>query len=127
VKQLVFALAFIVATIGCANRAATAPIPGAANQFDSNTYLALATAKGGIDQAKVELANGAFSATISPKVKEAINYAVQSYNIADVTYQAYHTAALSGQATPAQQSAVQNSMNNLNTAVTNISSAKAGQ
>lgn len=125
-KQLL-ALAFIVATIGCGNRAAQAPIPGAANQFDSDTYLTLVTAKGAIDQAKQELANGAFSTTIAPHVKDSINKSIQVYNVADVTYQAYHVAALNGKATVAQQSAVSNSMNDLNSAVTSITAAKAGQ
>lgn len=120
-------LGLTLSLVGCLKNSARAPIPGAANQFDSDTYLTLSTAKGAIDQAKQELANGAFSATIAPHVKDAINKAVKVYNVADVTYQAYHTAALSGKATFTQQDAVSNSLNDLNSAVSTITSAKVGQ
>lgn len=105
---------------------ATAPIPGAANQFDSDTYLTLVTAKGVIDQTKLDLGNNAFPAAWVPNVKKAVNGAVTAYNVADLTYQEYHTSALAGKATPTQQLAVNSAMNNLNQAVSSVAAAKAG-
>lgn len=104
----------------------TAPIPGSANQFDSDTYLTLVTAKGVIDQTKLDLGNNAFPAAWVPNVKKAVNAAVSAYNVADLTYQEYHTSALAGTATPAQQSAVSSAVNNLNQAVNSVTAAKAG-
>lgn len=124
-KTLPILLVLLIA-VGCA-KTVRAPIPGAANQFDSDTYTSLVTAKGVIDQAKAELSAGSFSAGVAAKVKEAVNYAVAAYNTANVTYVAYHNAALAGQATSAQQQAVSSSMSNLNTAVSNVTTAKAAQ
>lgn len=127
-KTLALSLALSLALLtGCHKNVVQAPIPGAVNQFDSDTYVSLATAKGAIDQAKVEYANNAFPASVAPKIKEAINYAVATYNIADTTYQAYHVAAVAGSATPAQQQAVSNAVSNMNGAVTGITSAKGGK
>jgi hypothetical protein len=121
-------LAFSILFAGGCNHNVVAPIPGSVNQFDSDTYLTLSTAKGAIDKAKTELANGAFSnATVADDVKKAINAAVTAYNTADVTYQSYHTAAVSGSATPAQQAEVSRTLSNLNTTVVNITTAKGGK
>lgn len=105
---------------------ASAPIPGAANTFDSDTYLALVTAKGVIDQTKLDLGNNAFPVGWVVNVKKAVNDAVAAYNVADLTYQQYHTSAIAGQATPAQQAAVSSAVTNLNTAVNSVTAAKAG-
>jgi uncharacterized membrane protein len=119
---IVVGLALVIA--GCSHNV-VAPVPGSANQFDSDTYLTLVTAKAAIDSAKQELANGAFtSATVAANVRTAINAAVTAYNASDITYQAYHTAALAGNVTPAQQAAVSSSLSTLNTTVGNITTAK---
>lgn len=103
-----------------------APIPGAANQFDSDTYLTLVTAKGVIDQTKLDLGNNAFPVAWVPNVKKAVNGAVTAYNVADLTYQQYHTSALAGTETSAQQAAVSSAVSNLNQAVVSVTAAKAG-
>jgi len=123
--RITLALALCLAFAGCGLKA-QAPIPGAVNQFDSDTYLTLSTAKGAIDQAKAELTANAFSGTVATNVKTAINVAVSTYNTADITYQAYHQAALAGTATATQQTAVTAALANLNTAVTSITTAKVG-
>lgn len=127
-KKLTLALILCVMglTAACANRPASAPIPGAVNSFDSDTYLTLVTAKGIIDQVKVDLANNAFPAAWVANIKKAVNGAITAYNVADLSYQSYHAAALAGQATPAQQAAVGSAVTNLNSAVSSITAAKAG-
>jgi hypothetical protein len=124
---LSIALALSLAFGSACNHNVQAPIPGAVNQFDSDTYLSLVAAKASIDQTKAELASGAFSPAVAATVKEAVNYAVASYNVADITYQAYHTAALAGNATPAQQAEVNRAVSNLNITVANITPAKGGK
>jgi len=123
-KLVLLILGVMLASTGCIHKAP--PIQGSVSQFDSDTYLAISTAKGTIDQAKVELASNAFPTNVAANVKIAINAAVAAYNTADVTYQAYHTAALQGSATPVQQAAVQSAVNNLNTSVSNLTSVKTG-
>jgi hypothetical protein len=61
-----------------------------------------------------------------PNIKKAVNGAITAYNVADLSYQSYHAAALAGQATPAQQAAVGSAVTNLNSAVSSITAAKAG-
>lgn len=124
--SLVLGTALLV-TPGCALFKAHAPIPGAVNSFDSDTYLTLVTAKGVIDQTKLDLANNAFPASFVEYVKKAVNDAVLSYNTADLTYQAYHTAAVAGAVTSTQQAAVTQAVNDLNSKVNAVTAARAGK
>jgi hypothetical protein len=119
-------VACCLATTACTTNV-RAPIPGAVNQFDSDTYLSLVTAKGVIDQTKADLAAGSFPVNITPIVKQSVNDAVQAYNVADTAYQAYHAEALAGSATVAQQNAVSQKVSDLNTAVSKVTAAKAGK
>lgn len=116
---LTFTLAF--GLVGC-TRAVQAPIPGAANQFDSDTYLSLVTAKSVIDKTKDDLASNAFPASIAGNVKTSVNIAVQTYNAADQAWQLYHASP-----TTVQQDIVNAAMIGLETALTNLSNAKAGK
>ena len=125
-KKIVLFLALSLVSFAPGCFKASAPIPGSANAFDSNTYLSLVTAKGVIDQAKADLAASAFPPAIAAKVKTAVNDAVNAYNIADLTYQQYHTAAIANAATVAQQVATTSAVNNLQTEVANVTAAKAG-
>jgi hypothetical protein len=102
------------------------PVPGAVNQFDSDTYVSLLTSKAVIDTTKAELAANAFPANVAGPVKTAVNGAVTAYNVADTAYQAYHSTALAGTSTPAQQADVSAKVSNLNTAVGQVTAAKAG-
>lgn len=115
-----------VTVIGGCAKTVTVPIPGSANTFDSSSYLTLVTTDNVIQTAKADLAAGKFPASISGNVKTALNDLIQSYNVANIAYQAYHTAAMANQATPAQATAVTNSLNNVQTATTTLIAAKAG-
>ena len=46
---------------------------------------------------------------------------------ADTAYQSYHSAAVAGTATPAQQAAVSNALNQVNTATNVLTLSKAGK
>src|SRR5271156_6431527 len=110
---------------GCAAR----PIhPGAANSFDSNAYDALLVTDSVIQSTKADLTNNVFSATVSASVKTALNNLITAYDVADVAYVAYHSAALSAAgATAAQQTAVTTSLNSVSTSTTALVTAKAGK
>src|SRR5271157_2963660 len=80
--------------------------PGSPNAFDSATYDTLVTTHSVIESTKTDLAANAFPASISANVKTALNALIQAYDVADTAYQAYHSSALAGTATTAQQAAV---------------------
>lgn len=115
--KLAAALLCVTFLVGC--HAVQAPIPGSANQFDSDTYLSLVTTDSLIQSTKADLANNSFSATIVPSVKKALNDLIAAYDTANTAYVAYHTAAIAGTATTTQQSTVAVDM----TAVSNSTSA----
>lgn len=121
-KLTVAILALLLA--GCA---AAKIHPGSPNLFDSTTYDSLIVTHSVIESTKTDLANSAFPASTVPNIKKALNDLVTAYNAADTTYQAYHTSALAGTATAAQQSAVQNALNNVNTATSALTAAKAAK
>lgn len=75
----------------------TTPIPGAVNQFDSDTYQTLATAHAFVESIKLN------SKTLSANEKAIVNQLIVDLNAADALYSAYHTAG----APTSQQSAVQ--------------------
>src|ERR1700676_2926447 len=84
-------------TVGCAMN--PKPVTGSANQFDSDTYLALATADSVIQTTKADLTNGTFPVNIAGNVKTALNNLIKSYDVADKVYLAYHAAAIAGTVT----------------------------
>ena len=102
------------------------PVVGAANQFDSDSYLTLVTADSVIQQTKAALAANSFPASIVGNVKTALNGLITAYDVADTTYIAYHTAALAGTATPQQQAAVTSSLTSVQAATTTLVTAKGG-
>ena len=75
---------------------------------------------------KADLAANKFPPAIAAKVKAALNVLIESYNVADTAYLAYHGAALAGTATPADQTALQDKLNTVSNATTALSSAKGG-
>jgi hypothetical protein len=79
--------------------AKTAVHPGSANTFDSTTYDALVTIQGAIEQAKIG---------VTDANKPLLNKIIAGYNAAESAYTTYHQAALAGNATAAQQTALQN-------------------
>jgi hypothetical protein len=124
--QLALILCVLLGTVGCGTQAAKAPIPGSVNQFDSDTYLALVTAYNVIEGTKSALANNQFPVSIAGNVKTALNDLVKAYNAADASYQFYHSAALAGTATPAQQTTVSGNMAQVQFSTTNLTTVKGG-
>jgi hypothetical protein len=112
-----------MAMLGCA---AHKPIVGSANQFDSDTYLTLATTDSVIQATKTALANNQFSPSLTPNVKTALNNLITAYDGADAVFQTYHAAALAGTSTAAQQAAVNSAMGQVQASTTLLISAKAG-
>lgn len=106
---------------GCAAR----PIhPGAANPFDSTSYDTLIVTHSVIESTKADLAANKFSATLAPKVKDALNYLIQAYDVADTAYLSYHAAAIAGTATAADQAALQAKISNVSSATVALTAAK---
>ena len=120
-------LSVILLIGGCSVLKGTnASVSGAANSFDSTSYLTLVTTDSVIQTTKTDFANNAFPANIAGNVKTALNDLIQSYNVANVTYQAYHTAALANTATAAQQTAVSSALATVQTKTAALTTAKAG-
>lgn len=120
----IFVLTIVLTLSGCAAR----PLhPGAVNQFDSQSYDILLVTDSVIQSVKTDLNNGVFSATVAPKVKDAVNYLITAYNIADTAYRTYHAAAIAGTVTPSQQSAVSASLVDVANATQSLINAKAGK
>ncbi len=121
VSTLALAVLFLA---GCA---AHAIHPGAANKFDSDSYDAVLVTHNLIETTKTDLTNNAFPASIAGNVKDAVNKLIAGYNVADTAYKTYHAAALAGNATAAQQTALQNALTDLNSQTAALTSAKAGK
>lgn len=116
----------LIITLLLAGCAAHAVHPGSANKFDSDSYDAVLVAHNVIETTKTDLAGNQFPASIAGNVKDALNKLIQGYNIADTAYKTYHAAALAGQATPAQQSALQAALSDLNNQTAALAAAKGG-
>lgn len=113
----------LVMLVGCA-KLVHAPVPGSANTFDSDSYIALVGTYTLITQTQAALAAGQFPASIAGNVKTALNDVITYYDKADLAYIAYHTSALAGTATPAQQASVQAGISATQLAVSNLVTAK---
>jgi|HubBroStandDraft_1064217.scaffolds.fasta_scaffold03153_12 hypothetical protein len=122
-RKFIPALALVLLLMGCAKNTST-PIPGAANTFDSQSYLSLVTADSVIETTKADLAAGKFPASIAGNVKTALNALIQSYDVANPVYVAYHNAALAGTATTAQQTAVTTALSDVTAKTSALTSAK---
>ena len=110
-------LAACLCLVGCATATAPTPptaplIPGAANQFDQDTYRALATAHAFAVQAQQNAVQNPVSAT----QKTILNQFITDLNAADVLYSAYHAGA-------ATQASMQASLNQVKTDQANFSTA----
>lgn len=122
-KRANFLAVFLAVTLlaGCGARAIH---PGAANKFDSSAYDALLVTDSVIQSTKTDLANNVFPANVAASVKTALNGLIDAYNVTNVSYRAYHSAALAGNATPAQQQSVQSGLDSMAAATTNLTNAK---
>jgi hypothetical protein len=102
--------------------------PGAANSFDSSAYDSLLVAHSIIESTKVDLATSAtFPTNIAVNVRTALAYLIESYDIAQKAYVAYHAAAILGTATPEQATAVQNGLTDVGLKTQALTAAKNGQ
>ena len=131
-KQAILILALCLGLVACSQN--PKPVTGSANQFDSDTYLTLVTTDSVIQTTRADLANCTpwsstcvFPASVVGNVKSALNSLIAAYNAANASWQVYHTAALSGQATQAQQAAVQSGLANVNAATVNLTTVKGGK
>lgn len=92
-------IGFCAEMTGCAAR----PIhPGAANQFDSQSYDVVLLYDTAIKTAKADVAAGTFPDSGKP----ILNDFIDAYNVLDGAYKVYHAAALGGTSTAAQLQAV---------------------
>jgi|SRR6267154_580806 len=121
----IIALLALSLMLGCSQN--PKPVVGAANQFDSDTYLTLVTTDSVIQNTKAALTANQFPANVVTNVRAALNRLIDAYDAADTVYIVYHNAALAGQSTPAQQAAVNTAVGNVQGATTMLVAAKAGQ
>lgn len=114
---------------GCAALGgAHAPHPGSANKFDSDAYDAVFVAHNIIESTKTQLSKpGGFPPNIAPGVSKALAYLIDAYNISDNLYKDYHAAAIAGQATQAQSTALSNALADMNDKTAALTAAKAGK
>lgn len=100
--------------LGCAAHTVKAPIPGALNTFDSDSYQTLMTAQATLNSLKSTVAT-------TPSLKPVLNEAISAYDIAETAWQAYHAAASS-----ALQSSLTTALDDLNTKVATLQTAAVG-
>jgi len=110
---------------GCAAR----PLhPGAANSFDSNAYDSLLVTHQVIESTKTQLSTSAgFPASIAPNVRTALDYLIDSYNVAQGAYMVYHQAAMNGVATQAQADKVSTTLADVSAKTQALTAAKNGK
>ena len=81
-------LVMAVLSLSACMKSATVSHPGAANQFDSNTYDALVSVKASIDAAK--------PLATTQGQKDIVNKVIASYVAVEAAYETYHNAAVKG-------------------------------
>lgn len=106
---------------GCAARVVH---PGAANKFDSSSYDTLLVTHSVIESTKADLAANKFPAAQVESVRYALNGLITAYNVADSGYLTYHAAALKGQDTLQEQTQLQSQLMAVQTATTQLATAK---
>jgi hypothetical protein len=132
----------LIPLCGCAARVQH---PGTANAFDSGTYDTLLVTRSVIETTKSDLAAGAFPASISANVKSALNRLIDAYNTLETFYcgqpitpaggsgaqqcasTSYHSAAMTGTATPTQQSQITTATNQVSSATAALTAAKGAK
>lgn len=78
-----------------------APVPGALNTFDSDTYRALSVAQASINSFKNDPAYPTIVAK-HPQVKAILNQCINDYNAANALYQAWKATGGTGATAPVQ-------------------------
>lgn len=78
----------LVTTTGCANRAATVPVPGSINTYDAYSFRILADAQAALNAFKSDVSSGKVPET--PTLKSVLNQAIADYDTAETVYKAWH-------------------------------------
>jgi len=90
--------------------------PGALNQFDATSYTSLMGAQAVLNSVKAD------ASKLPPDAKPALNKAIESYNVAEAAWQAYHAGKTGDQATLTQ--AISQAVTDVATLLTQISGGK---
>lgn len=105
--------------VGCAS-ANYVSHPGAVNVFSSQAYDTLVATDAVIKATEADLNNNAFPVAWVPAIKKSLNVLIQSYDVANISWQAYNAAA-----TPTNQTVLQQNLTSVNMATTALSTTKA--
>lgn len=84
---------FVLGTVAC-HKTVVAPVPGQLNTFDAYAFRVLADAQAALESFK------ASPSAQTPAVKTVLNQAIADYNIAEVTYKAWHASGGTGDTAP---------------------------
>lgn len=87
---------FLIGCVGCANRAATAPVPGSLNSTDAAFYRVLYDAQAALNQFRADVVSG--KVTETPTLKATFNQATTDYNAAESVFQIWRAAGASSAA-----------------------------
>jgi hypothetical protein len=87
-------LSLALSLAACANRAATAPVPGSLNTYDAYAFRVLADTQAALNAFKADVASGKVAGT--PAIVKALNAAISDYDLANSIYQAWHAAGATG-------------------------------
>jgi hypothetical protein len=86
-------LAVTFSFVGCA-KTVTAPVPGQLNTFDAYAFRVLADTQAALNAFSADVTSG--KVTETPAIKSGLNTAINDYNIAEATYQAWRAAGATG-------------------------------
>jgi hypothetical protein len=138
IAGLILALAMLGASLGCAKKAAVAPVPGAVNALDAWAYRSISDAGASVHSVKIweQCSVAAFPPTVNvdgttencdPKsgmfpmqFKGDLNNAIQALNIAGAAGKAYHSGASN------DTQGLTNAITQLTTAITTLLSHVGG-
>ena len=118
ISFVVLALALSIVPVGCAKASGSpspaALAPGAANQFDQQTYQILSAAQATINSLKSTVAT-------TPSLKQALNDAITAYDTAEAMAQVYHAQVTAGQNPPTAP--VSTALSNMQTSISTLQTA----
>lgn len=120
-KRILLPLLMLLLLTAACQKQVKAPVPGAINTFDSDTFRALADAQASINSFKNDPALPSIIAK-HPIVKTVLNQAITDYNTANALYQAWK--ATNGTAATAP---VQAAVDKVNGDVAQLAAAGSGQ
>lgn len=86
------ALSLLVVTLACHTKITT--VPGQLNTFDAYAFRVLMDAQAAIQDFKFSIEKAQLPDT--PQTKNALNQAINDYNLAEAAYQAWHASGGTG-------------------------------